>query len=310
MKRLDVIGIGQVCVDYIGFVNRFPRVEERVEIENLSVLRGGPTATALELLARFGMEVAIIGKVGDDREGILAKTGLERSGVATSYLTVEPGKRSQISLIPVEKQTGSRTVFWSRGTISPLRWDEVPKEAIASARALHFDELHKDAIVNAARFAKKSGVIVSFDAGDYDESMLEMEGYIDILIVSEDFIKKFCKAESPKEALCKLKRFGAEVTTVTMSNRGSITLYRGEFIELPAYSVKAVDTTGTGDVFHGAFLFAWLNRYEIDEALRFASAAAAMNTLQLGAGGGIPQSPEEVKRFMRSHTLNPTSGSS
>ncbi|MEM4657996.1 MAG: PfkB family carbohydrate kinase [Candidatus Methanosuratincola sp.] len=304
MKRLDVIGIGQICVDYIGFVNRFPRLEERVEIENLSVLSGGPTATALGLLARFGMKVAIIGKVGDDREGTIAKTDLERKGVSTSYLTVEPGKRSQISLIPVDKQTGSRTVFWSRGTFSPLRWEEVPKEAIASARALHFDELHSEAIIKAAHFAKQSGVIVSFDAGDYDESMLEMKGCIDILIVSEDFIKRFCGGKSPREAIYKLKRFGAEVTTVTMSNRGSITLYRNEVIELPAYRVKAVDTTGTGDVFHGAFLFAWLNRYEIGEALRFASAAAAMNTLRLGASGGIPESPDEVKRFMNSHTLN------
>jgi sulfofructose kinase len=299
MSRLDIIGIGQVCVDYLGRVRYYPDVEGRVELEEVTIRSGGPTATALLVLARFGINVAIVGKVGNDYFGEMAIQDLKKEGIDTSFLIKEKGKRTQVSFIPVEKESGRRTVFWSRGTITPIRPGDIKKKLIAQSRAIHFDELFVEAVVEAAQIANKSGILVSMDAGNYEDGIEELKGKVDLFIASESFMKEYSGEENPSKGINKLKEFGAKVTTVTLGSKGSVTIYNNELIKIPAYPVRAIDTTGAGDVFHGAFLYGWLNGWDIRQTLRFASAAAAMNCLSLGAHGGIPKKPEEVFDFMK-----------
>src|SRR5579875_1381670 len=299
MSRLDIIGIGQVCVDYLGRVHYYPDVEGRVELEEATIRSGGPTATALLVLARFGMNAAIVGKVGDDYFGEMAIQDLKKEGIDTSFLIREKGKRTQISFIPIEKEGGRRTVFWSRGTITPIRRGDIKKKLIAQSRAIHFDELFVEAVVEAAQIANKSGILVSMDAGNYEYGIEELKGKVDLFIASESFMREYTGEDNPQKGINKLKEFGAKVTTVTLGSKGSVTIYNNELINIPAYPVRAIDTTGAGDVFHGAFLYGWLNSWDIRQTLRFASAAAAMNCLSLGAHGGIPKKPEEVFDFMK-----------
>lgn len=299
MSRLDIIGIGQVCVDYLGRVHYYPDVEGRVELEEATIRSGGPTATALLVLARFGMNAAIVGKVGDDYFGEMAIQDLKKEGIDTSFLIREKGKRTQISFIPIEKEGGRRTVFWSRGTITPIRRGDIKKKLIAQSRAIHFDELFVEAVVEAAQIANKSGILVSMDAGNYEDGIEELKGKVDLFIASESFMREYTGEDNPQKGINKLKEFGAKVTTVTLGSKGSITIYNNELIKILAYPVRAIDTTGAGDVFHGAFLYGWLNGWDIRQTLRFASAAAAMNCLSLGAHGGIPKKPEEVFDFMK-----------
>ena len=127
MKRFDVVGIGQACIDYVGKVERYPEVEGRVELEEPITLSGGPAATALTVLARYGLRVTFVGKVGDDDIGRKVTQDLKGEGIDISYLTVEKNKKTQFSFIPVERQSGRRTVFWSRGSITPLKPKEIKK---------------------------------------------------------------------------------------------------------------------------------------------------------------------------------------
>lgn len=298
MSKFDVVGIGQVCVDYLGRVERYPGVEERVELEQLVIRPGGPTATALLVLARFGMKVSFIGKIGDDDMGREVSSGLKKEGIDTSYLITEAGKKSQTSFIPIELHSGKRTVFWSRGGVTPLKPEDVKKEVISRARAIHFDELFVEAALEAARIAKKSGVVVSMDAGGYKDGIDELRGKVDLFIVSEDFMARYSGEKNPRKAIKKLNEFGAKVTAVTLGDKGSLTVYENEMIMTPTYKVDAVDTTGAGDVFRGAFLYGWLHSWNIRKILQFASAASAMNCLGLGAYGGVPENVNEVFNFM------------
>jgi sulfofructose kinase len=299
MSRLDVIGIGQVCADYLGRVHYFPDFEGKVELEEVAIRSGGPTATALLVNARFGMNVALIGKVGGDYLGMMIIRDLQKEGIDTSLIIKEKGKNTQVSFIPIEKETGRRTVFWSRGTITPLKPKDIKKKLLTQSRAIHFDELFVEVIIEAAQIAKKSGVVVSIDAGNYEEGIEELKGKIDLFIASNDFLREYSGEENPSKGIKKLREFGAKVTTVTLGSRGSLTIYNNEPIEIPAYPVRAVDTTGAGDVFHGAFLFGWLKGWEIRQILRFASAAAAINCLSLGAHSGVPRSSKQVLDFMK-----------
>ncbi|MEE9252164.1 MAG: PfkB family carbohydrate kinase [Thermodesulfobacteriota bacterium] len=305
MSSFDVVGIGQVCVDYLGVVNRHPSVDERQEITQLSTLRGGPTATALNVLSRFGLKVALVSKIGDDTEGKRLIQELEQESIDTTHLIVEPGKKTQVSLIPIEKHSGKRTVFWSRGTTTPLTAADIPTDILQNTHAVHFDDLYAGAALRAIEAVGKEGLTVSFDAGEYNEAVEYARGDVDILIASVDFMKSYSGGDDPRKCLEKMSEFGAAVIAITLGDRGSITSCGGEIIDTPAYNVSAVDTTGAGDVFRGAFLYGRLMGWEVEESLPFASAAAAMNTLSLGATGGIPESPEAVFAFMKSHETRP-----
>lgn len=305
MSSFDVVGIGQVCVDYLGVVNSHPSVDERVELTGLSTRRGGPTATALNVLSQFGLKTALVSKIGDDIEGKRLLKEIEAEGIDTAHLIVEPGKKTQVSLIPIEKRTGKRTVFWSRGTTSPLTAADIPTDILQDTRALHFDDLYAGAALGAIEAVGKQGVTVSFDSGEYNEAVEYARGNVDIFIASVDFMKSYSGGDDPRKCLDKMSEFGAEVTSITLGDRGSITSWEGRIIETPAYDVAAVDTTGAGDVFRGAFLYGRLMGWGVNESLPFASAAAAMNTLSLGAAGGIPESPEAVFAFMKSHETRP-----
>jgi ribokinase len=299
MSRWDVVGIGQVCVDYLGKVGYYPHVEGKVELDGVTIRSGGPTATALLVLARLGLKAAFIGKVGDDDLGRILIKDLQKNGIDTSGLIIEKSKKTQFSFIPIEKQSGRRTVFWSRGTITPLKSKELRKELIINARAIHLDELFIEADIEAAKIAKNSGVTVSFDAGNYVEGINEIKGNVDLFIASKDFMHEYTGDHKPINGIKKLKDFQAKVTTVTLGSKGSITIYNNKLIKTPAYKIEPVDTTGAGDVFHGAFLYGWLKNWSIADTLDFASAAAAINCTYLGAQGGIPKNPEDVFDFMK-----------
>lgn len=299
MNEYDVVGIGQICLDYLGMIEAFPNVDQRVRIDGLTTCRGGPTATALNVLSNFGLRTAIISKIGGDDIGRRLKAETEQAGISTSFLITEPDAQSQISLIPIEYGTGKRTVFWSRGTVSALKPHEIDSELLKRCSALHLDDLYIDTALDAVIEARKHGTVISVDASDYRPSTDRLKGNVDILIVSHNFAEQYCGELDPKKNIYDLKDFQAAVTTITHGSKGSITLYNDELIETPGYEITPVDTTGAGDVFRGAFLYGRLKGWQCRDSLEFASAAAAMSTLVCGAVNGIPDTPEEVFEFMK-----------
>lgn len=298
MKKFDVLGIGQSCIDILGFIPFFPSIEQRVELQGPTIQRGGPTANALNVLTRFGCKVALMSVIGDDSYGDLLLEELQTEGIDTSLVVRKQGQNTQISLIPVEKNTGKRTVFWSRGPVGSLSDLQIDPEIAQNSRLIHTDDIYVAPAIEIIKAAKKSGVLVSVDLGSLQPGVEKLKGNVDLLITSLEFMKDYTGEEDPRVGIRKLLDFGAEVTTVTLEEMGSITVYDDETIEIPAYSIDAVDTTGCGDVFHGSFIYAWLQGWDIMRTLHFATAAAAISTRSLGASTGLPESAGEVLKFM------------
>ncbi|BCR05238.1 ribokinase [Desulfuromonas versatilis] len=264
---------------------------------------GGPVATALVTLARLGVSTEYLGVVGGDDIGEKIRAGLLAEGVGCAHLQVDPQGTSQFAFIAVEKTTGHRNIFWTRGGKRPFSFTPAAREVIRRAAVLHLDGLEVEASLAAARFAREQGVPTVLDGGSFREGTAELLPFIDHLVVSEKFARQAFGEMNPAAVLEALLKNGAQAVTVTLGAAGSHTLLRGgEPFHQPAFGVEAVDTTGCGDVFHGGYIYGVLQGWPLRETVRFAAACAALKTRALGGRTAIPRL-EEVRSLLEQSIL-------
>ncbi len=288
----DVVGLGCACLDFLGIVPGLPDQDEQVWMSHSTQQGGGMVSTALVTLSRLGVSTAFAGKIGNDMAGRVVKEEFDLYGVDSEHLVMAPGASTPVSMILVDESTGQRTIMagGSAVTMSPT---EIPVKMIAGARCLHLDNTNRQAALAAARHARDSGVPVVLDADtvsppDDIEALLRLTDY---LIASRVFADEQTGVSEPAEAARALAGYGSAVTVVTLGEEGSFTCSRGRSFHTPAFPVEAVDTTGAGDVYHGAFIFGLLREWELEKTAEFASAVAAMSCTRLGGRAGIPDVP-------------------
>ncbi|BDV41823.1 ribokinase [Geotalea uraniireducens] len=283
-----VTGIGQCCWDTLAVVDAYPAADSKVEAAAWEEQGGGPAATALVTLARFGIACRFAGVVGDDEAGTLIRRGLRAEGVDVAALATRAGSVSQRALIVVERGSGRRTIVWQRPTGRPLSAAEVTPELLAGSRLLHLDGLMAEASLQAARLARCAGIPVMVDAGRLRPGMVELAGCCDYLVAAEQFFRDLGWDGDEARFRRLAAGLGAPVVTVTLGPRGSLTWRADDFFPTPAFPVAVVDSTGAGDVFHGAYLYGVLRGWPLRRTVTFAAAAAALKCRFLGAQRGIP----------------------
>ena len=250
---------------------------------------GGQVATALVTCARLGLTARYIGSVGTDDWGKAQMSSLRAENLDLHVRQVE-GAASQAAIILLEKGIGERTILWRRDARLIYPAEELRREMIAGCRILHLDGCDSAAALQAARWAHEAGMPVVMDIDElYDESTHELLGLVDYLIASADF------AEDPRELA---DRYGCRVVGITHGADGAVFLNRGRLIQSSAFKVPVADTTGAGDVFHGAFIYGLLQNWALEDVIRFAHAVAAMKCMHIGARRGIPSLPQ-VQEFLK-----------
>jgi sulfofructose kinase len=300
-EEVRVIGLGQACIDCLGRLAAYPEEDGKAELIDLHIQSGGPASTALVALSRLGIATSFLGSLSDDAWGNAIAEELKEEKVDCRFLKVTPGYTSQFAFIVITKGGGNRTVFWHRGSVPHLKAVDVDLSPFPRAEILHMDGLMIEACQEAARQARERGLTVVLDAGTMREGSLELASMVDILIASERFAEPLLgKGASSRKVLEHLCRLGASEVVITRGAKGSMGRSGKEIIVQDAFRIDAVDTTGAGDVYHGAYVYGLLRRWGMRECMRFASAAAALKCRQIGARKGIPYLVE-VERFLSAH---------
>lgn len=285
---IDVFGLGQCSLDYIGKVDRYPPPDTKCEFVDMIVESGGPVATALAALSRWGNSCYFSGVIGDDLFGKMIASSLKAEGVDAAGLLVRPGFSSQFSFIAAEPASGRRTVFWQRPTGEPLRPVEIDLEILRKSRVYHTDGLMVEASIFAAAEARKAGVPVSVDGGTFREGMLDLARLSDCFIASETFARGMAEGHELLPVLRRLSGLGPRVVAATLGEKGYLAIADGKIIRKPAYCVEAIDTTGCGDVFHAGFLHGFVRGWGVEKSLDFGAWAASRAATMMGGRAGIP----------------------
>lgn len=287
-KRIDVVGLGLNATDTVLIVREFPALGGKARVLATSQQAGGQVATALVTCQRLGLRARYIGKVGDDDAGRFQLTSLRREGLDLRYLRVARRTANQFGCILVDQRTGERTVFWDRDPRLAMGPREIKRPAITSARLLHVDGCDVEASVRAARWARQARIPVVADLDTVYKRVETLFPSIDYLLASANFLPAVTGRADPFKVLESMSReYKVPVPGMTLGRDGALVLYNGHFHYSPGFVVETVDTTGAGDVFHGAFIYGLLARWDIDRILDFANAMAGLNCTALGARGGI-----------------------
>ena len=303
-ETFDVVGIGCCAVDYFAVVPHYPENDSKIEMAQFTKQGGGLVGTALVAAARLGAKARYIGHVGDDELCQFMVAGLERDGVDTSRVRIQPGGATFFAFCVVDAGTSKRTIYWTGRDVPELKAEHLQRDDIASAKFLHLDGFDMDAALQACVWAHEAGRTVVVDAEVHHDRMAELVEHCDVIIASHEFASTVTGESDYRDAAhafydAQARLAAHKVVVVTAGTEGCFGLWDAGKLHQPAYQIDAVDTTGCGDVFHGAFIYGMLQDWDLPECARFAAATAALKCRRLGGRAGIP-TRQEVAEFLES----------
>ena len=296
LTTVDLVGVGLNATDTLIPLATYPARGSKVEYRNASVMPGGQVATTVVACQTWGLSTRYVGKLGDDEASRLHRNAFARAGVDARLVSV-PGGTSPQSLILVDEE-GERTVLCRRDEHMTLRPEELQREWIVKARALHVDGYDTAAATVAAGWAHEAGIPVIADLDDTYPGVDELIDNIDYLIVSRDFPCRLMDEPSLERALRQMhRRYGCRLTAATLGQDGILAWDGTQLLHSATYRVPVVDTTGAGDIFHAGFIYGLLQGWPLERQFDFSCAAAAMNCMSAGARGGI-RSVEAIEELL------------
>jgi sulfofructose kinase len=289
--NVDVLCVGHASYDLIFSVSQHPGPDEKVVADSLLSCGGGPAANAAVCVSKLGLTSAFAGYLGCDLYGDKHVQELNDYGVDTQ-LIIRGTSPTPLSTILV-KPDGKRCLINYKGDTQALPVDALNLSDIP-AKVVLFDGHEPFISLPLADKARQANIPTVLDAGSMHEGTLALMNQVDYLVCSEKFASQYAGDEY--KALSKLAELAPNVV-ITLGEQGLIWQRGSEQGGLPAYPVTAIDTTGAGDAFHGAFAAALAADMHWQTLLRYASAAGALCCTQMGARLGLPERKEHTLLF-------------
>lgn len=287
---MNALFIGQAYIDITFLTDHLPSGDEKTIAEDYAVSFGGNAVTAAFCCAKLGVAPDLICSQASDW---LARMFLD---MAAQYkISVHGRKVHESSLSFIMPKDGKRAIVRCRDDdfLHPF-----PMLNLNGCRALHIDGHLPDAALHYARACREAGILTSLDGGAVRENTDELLEFIDVAIVSERFCEQLEMTE--RETLEYLKTRGCRIGGITLGERGLVWYdENGTVGELPSLAVpkeKVIDTNGAGDVFHGAYVFSYLQAPDKQwlEHFLFARAASAHAIQHLGNEASLPAHDDVV----------------
>jgi len=285
-----VIGMGTCCVDLLACVEEIPPSNGATLLEQYSSQGGGKVPTALVALACLGTEngrIGMVGRVAGDRFGQFSLYDFHHHGIDTSHVQIQEGGKTAFAIVVSENKSKSRTFLKTNGEVGRMSEQDLDLEYFRNCRFLHLEHAN-DIEISAAIIVHKIGGRVVFDADRYWPGMERIVPHIDVFIASEDYFKKAFPQGAMEENMRILQKQGPDMVVVTLGDKGCVVLDGADYCEVPGFNVQVVDTTGAGDVFHGAFIYGLLQNWSSKRIAQFANAVAAIKCTGVGGRAAIP----------------------
>ena len=294
----QVVTLGDINLDLIASIPRYPApggdgLAERVEVHS-----GGSAANTATVLANFGVDVGIIGRVGRDAFAEQALVHLAEAGVDLSCIQRDDEFITGLMFIPVTPN-GERTMFGYRGANPRLESALLDESYIVQTDVFHLSgyallaEPQRSAARQAVEMAHQAGVSISLDVGleaaaRTTEEVKALLPLVDLIFPNQAEAEHLTGSSDMKEAVKALLEYGIETVALKLGERGCVVGSGGELFSVPTFAVEVQDTTGAGDSFDAGFILGWLWGLGPRESAILANALGALAASAVGAGDALP----------------------
>lgn len=292
---MKILVIGNATYDTTFPVDKFPLENTKNRVENKVECGGGPAYNAAYLLGKWGMDTTFAGVVGMDELGAKLVRQLQSVRIKTNYMQVSREFPTTNAFIIANTSVGSRTVLtYKPGTMKMQDFDIDFEPDIILVDGQEYDMSVK--FIN-----KYPNAISIIDAGRPKEHIIELSKMVDYVVCSKEFAEEVTqiKINEEKDLIDLYKKmdslFKGEVI-ITLESKGALYKHNNQIKRMPSIEVKAVDSTGAGDIFHGAFTYAIANNYNIEQAVMIGNIAGAHSVTKIGSLNSMP-SKEDVRKY-------------
>jgi sulfofructose kinase len=298
-RRPTVVGLGLCVVDHLYVVDELAGTNERARYTERLVLPGGMASNALAQVARLGCRAELISLVGDDADGRYARRHLRAIGVSTRGLVLSDRFPTTVAVVMIRARDGERRFVTAHRAPFERRVPAFDLSPIRPGRVLLIDGHFPAQALRAVRRARSLGVPVVADFSDPRRDYLRLLPWVDHAVVPEAFVRQWSPGD-PADALRRLHREFGGSPVVTLGARGGIYWHDGKVRRFRSPRVRVRDTTGAGDVFHGAFAAGLAHGLPLAEIAARAARAGALACTALGATTRLASRREWESRVMRS----------
>ena len=294
-----VLCIGQSAYDITLPLDHYPVENQKTRIPYKVECGGGSSSNCAFLLAKWGLETYFAGIIGNDHYGRNILDEYVSVGINPKYLQISNRFHTTSSYIIANTSSGTRTILTNR--------DENIKMSGVSLLDNEFDYMifdgyEKEFALEAIR--RNPNAVTLLDAGSVKEATIELAYLVDYLICSHDFANQFTKTEINYDDIETIKRsydlleqeFKHHII-ITLEEHGCFTKIDGEYVLIPSIKVKAVDSTGAGDIYHGAFMYGLTQGFSLEKTMRFANITGALSCLYVGSRLSIPELADVEKAY-------------
>ncbi|HTV85802.1 MAG TPA: carbohydrate kinase family protein [Dyella sp.] len=290
-----ILIVGEINVDFVfKGCHALPMPGKEVLAEDFVMTPGSSSMICAMGLARLGNPVAFHGLLGVDASGMFCLQALREAGIDVGTLRPDSSLRTGVTASLSTPQDRALVTF--AGAIAQLRAQDIKDEWLASADHLHVSSYYLQKALRPGcheLFARAAaaGLTTSLDPGfdpaqGWEGDLLEVLRHVDVFLPNEQELQAITGHDDVRQALASLQN-GRTQTIVKRGREGCGALHQSQWLEVPAYAVDAIDSTGAGDSFDAGFLHAWLRGMPLADGMRWGSACGSLSTR--GVGGTASQ---------------------
>jgi sulfofructose kinase len=300
---MDVIGIENPIMDFNILIDGIPSPDKFTYLQDYSWQGGGNVGSAIVAAARLGARCGIVGIVGDDVYGQFLIDDYNRHNIDTSHIIKDIKSKTSMSICLAQISTMERSIIARPHIERKLNSVELDKDYISTTKYIHLGEMGEPQ-VQAAIWAKEMGVTVVDDAGYFNSNTDNHTDLIDVFVGSEHYYNGLFHDNNYEKNCRAVQKRGPKIVVFTLGAKGCLGLDGDHYFTMPAFhNIQIIDTTGAGDVFHGAFIFGLLQGWDIEKTALFSSAVSAIKCTRLGGRAAIPDY-DTVQEFLTTGTID------